>query len=325
MRLLAADAFKVQAVTEFGVAIPQVFLDGHADMVLVTRTLQRAEHLGFHGAWVQDQVIGETALMESVSLLAYAAAVTARLKLGVSVIVFPVRNPVQLAKSFSTLDHLSNGRAILGVGLGPPAVAENFYSSFGTRYDERLRRFNEGLTIMRSLWENETTTIAGEFFELNGTRMEPKPVQQPLPVLFGGQHPDALKRAAQSANGYMGAGPTTTAEFAEHVRLLRAALDDCGRDPADVPVSKRVYLALDDDADRAKARLDAFFEERYPWMIKQNPDFVADICCWGSAEQVAEGLREVTAAGAEMIVLNPLWDYVEQYERLAHDVLPLVD
>ena len=76
---------------KFGVAIPQVFLNGRADMALVKRTLQRTEALGFDSACVQDQIIGDTALMESVSLLCYAAAVTERLKLGVSVIVFPTR------------------------------------------------------------------------------------------------------------------------------------------------------------------------------------------------------------------------------------------
>ncbi len=311
--------------TRFGIAIPQVFLDGRADMTLVTRTLQRAEHLGFESAWVQDQIIGDTALMESVSLLCYAAAVTARIRLGVSVIVFPTRNAVQLAKSFSTLDHLSGGRSILGIGLGPPAAAENFYKSFGTEYSQRVRRFTEGLEVMRSLWQNETTHIDGEFYQLNGTRLEPKPIQQPLPVWFGGQHPDAIKRAAKLANGFMGAGPTPTRQFGQHVQQLHAAMDELGRDRGECPVSKRVYLALDDDADRAKARLDEFFEARYPWMIKNNPNFVADICCWGSAEQVAEGLRKVSDAGAEMIVLNPLWDYVTQYEHLASDVLPLVN
>ena len=118
----------------FGMAIPQVFLDGHADMPLVAQTLQRAEHLGYESAWVQDQIIGDTALMESVSLLCYAAAVTERIKLGVSVIVFPTRNAVQLTKSVSTLDHLSGGRAILGIGLGPPATADNFYKAFGIEY-----------------------------------------------------------------------------------------------------------------------------------------------------------------------------------------------
>jgi alkanesulfonate monooxygenase SsuD/methylene tetrahydromethanopterin reductase-like flavin-dependent oxidoreductase (luciferase family) len=310
---------------KFGVAIPQVFLNGRADMVLVKSTLQRAEALGFDSAWVQDQIIGDTALMESVSLLCYAAAVTERLKLGVSVIVFPTRNPVQLAKSFSTLDHLSNGRAILGIGLGPPAMAENFYKSFGTEYSQRLKRFTEGLDVMRSLWQNETTHIDGEFFQLNGTRMEPKPVQAELPVWFGGQHPKAIQRAARLANGFMGAGPTPTRQFGTHVMQLHAAMDAIGRPRSECPVSKRVYLAVDENAERAKARLDEFFEARYPWMISNNANFVADICCWGSPEQVAGGLRKVRTAGAEMIVLNPLWDFVEQYERLANEVIPLVN
>jgi len=310
--------------TTFGVAIPQVFPDGRADMTLVKDVLTTAEALGFESAWVQDQVIGETALLESVGLLSYAAAVTEKMKLGVSVIVFPVRNPVQLAKNISSLDHMSGGRAILGLGLGPPAVAENFYKSFGTEYPERVRRFTEGLSIMRSLWENVTTSVEGEFYSLQNTRMEPKPLQRPLPVWFGGQHPDALKRTAGLANGYMGAGPTTTAEFAAHVQILRAELDAAGRDLSECPVSKRVYLALDNDAERAKQRLDEFFAARYPWMIQQNPDFVADICCWGSAEQVAEGLQQVVDAGAGMIVLNPLWDFNEQYEILAKKVVPLL-
>lgn len=308
----------------FGMAIPQVFLDGHADMPLVAQTLQRAEHLGYESAWVQDQIIGDTALMESVSLLCYAAAVTERIKLGVSVIVFPTRNAVQLAKSVSTLDHLSGGRAILGIGLGPPATADNFYKAFGIEYQQRLRRFTEGLEVMRSLWENQAASFDGEFYGLNNTRMEPKPLQTPLPVWFGGQHPDAIKRAAKQANGYMGAGPTPTWQFEQHVQQLHAVMDESGRNRSECPVSKRVYLALDDNAENAKARLDEFFEARYPWQIKDDPNFVANICCWGSAEQVATGLREVSDAGAEMIVLNPLWNYVEQYEKLAEEVLPLV-
>jgi len=89
------------------------------------------------------------------------------------------------------------------------------------------------------------------------------------------------------------------------------------------PISKRVYLAMDTASPaRAKQRLDAFFEQRYPWMIRQNPDFVADICVWGGPDQVAAGLAQVLESGAGMIVLNPLWDFVEQYEQLAEEVLP---
>jgi alkanesulfonate monooxygenase SsuD/methylene tetrahydromethanopterin reductase-like flavin-dependent oxidoreductase (luciferase family) len=310
---------------EFGVAIPQVFLDGKADMQLVRDSLKRAEELGFHSAWVQDQVAGEASLLESISLLCYASALTTKMKLGVSVIVFPIRNAVQLAKNVSSLDHMSNGRVILGIGLGPVFAGDNYFNIFGTRADQALRRFNEGLRIMKSMWTQPTTDLDGEFYTLKAAAMEPKPIQKPHPpVWFGGQVPKALERTVLKADGYMGAGPTTTAEFAKNVGILHKYMAEHKRDPATLPISKRVYLAVDDNAKRAKAGLDKFFEARYPWMIKKNPNFVADICVWGSAEQVAEGLIDVVDAGAEMIVLNPLWDFVEQMERLANEVIPLV-
>lgn len=308
----------------FGVPVPQVFMDGRPDMALVKRSLRRAEELGFESAWVQDQVAGQVPLMESVSLLCYAAAVTERIRLGVSVIVFPIRNAVQLAKNFSSLDNMSNGRAILGIGLGPVFAGDNYFKIFGTRSDEALRRFNEGLGLMRALWSEERIDHQGEFYTLWQAAMEPKPVQKPLPVWFGGQHPKALRRAARVADGYMGAGPTTTSDFARQISQLQRFLAETDRDPAKFPISKRVYLAVDKDADRAKRGLDKFFEARYPWMVKSNPNFVADICAWGSPEQVADGLRPVLDAGAGMIVLNPLWDYVEQMEQLAQEVIPLL-
>jgi probable F420-dependent oxidoreductase len=309
----------------FGIPIPQVFLDGRADMQLVRDSLRLGEELGFDSAWTQDQVIGDVSLLECVNLMAYAAACTERLRLGVSVIVFPVRNPVQLAKNISSLDHMSNGRITLGIGLGPPAVAENFYRSFGTEYDQRVRRFNEGLAVMKALWTDKRVHLDGEFFQLDGTAMEPKPLQKPHPpVIFGGQHENALRRAARYADGYMSAGPTTTDEFRAHAALISQFLEEEGRDPGSFPLSKRVYLHVDDDPVAAKAVLDEFFESRYPWMIKMNPDFVADICVWGPPEQCAEGLRTVLDIGAELIVLNPIRDFLQQIERLAKEVVPLL-
>jgi len=312
-----------RAPLKFGIPIPQVFLDGKADMQLVNKSLERAEQLGFDSAWVQDQVAGDVPLLESIGLLSYAAAVTTKLRLGVSVIVLPIRNAPQLAKNVSTLDNMSNGRVILGVGLGPVFAGDHYFQIFGARADDALRRFNENIAIMKSLWTQDRTDIAGEFYTLEHVGMAPKPVQKPHPPLwFGGQHPKALRRAARVADGYMGAGPTTTGNFGRQVEQLRRYLDEEGRDPAGFPISKRVYLGIDENEQRAKAGLDRFFEARYPWMIRKNPDFVADICVWGSPERVAEGLCEVIDCGARMIVLNPLWDFVEQMERLAADVIP---
>jgi probable F420-dependent oxidoreductase len=309
---------------DFGFPIPQVFLDGRADLDAARRTLALGERLGFHSAWVQDQVAGDVPLHESLTLLSWAAALTTRVRLGVSVLVFPIRNPVHVAKIVSTLDNLSAGRVILGVGLGH-VMAPDFFRTYGVDNREAVRRFNEGIRVLKSLWTEPVTNFDGEFFQLRRTGMWPKPVQKPhVPLWFGGQHPDALRRAVRFADGYTCAGPNTTAEFEGFVGQIRQYLDEEGRDPATLPLSKRVYLAIDDDEARAKRRLDEFFGSRYPWQIRRNPDFVADICVWGSTARVAEGLARVARIGATTIITNPLWDFEEQVEALASEVIPAV-
>ena len=313
------------AKIKFSMAVPQNFVDGKADMALVRRSLEKGEELGYEGAWVQDQVTGEASLLESVSLLCYSAALTTNMKLGVSVIVFPTRNAVQLAKSIGSLDHMSNGRVILGIGLGPPSQSSTFYQSFGIEYRQRLRRFNEGLKVMKALWTEPAANFDGEFYTLQATAMEPKPIQKPHPpVWFGGQHPDALRRAVRHGDAYMSAGPTATETFAKTVEQIRRILDEEGRDPATLPLSKRIYVAIDDKPERAKAGLDKFFAYRYPWQLKSRPNYVAETCVWGKPEQCIEGMNEAVAAGAEMILINPLWDYVEQMERFSEEVFPHV-
>ncbi len=309
---------------DFGFPIPQVFLDGRADLDLVRRTLALGEQLGFHSAWVQDQVAGDVSLHESLTLLSYAAALTTRVRLGVSVLVFPIRNPVHVAKIVSTLDNLSAGRMILGIGLGH-VMAPDFFRTYGVDNREAVRRFNEGVRVLKSLWTEPVTNFAGEFYQLQRAGMWPKPVQKPhVPLWFGGQHPDALRRAVRHADGYTCAGPNTTDEFAGFVGQIRQFLDEEGRDPATLPLSKRVYLAIDDDEARAKRRLDEFFASRYPWQIQRNPDFVADICVWGRTARVAAGLARVARIGASTIITNPLWDFEEQLEALASEVIPAV-
>jgi len=309
---------------DFGFPIPQVFLDGRADLDLVRRTLELGERLGFHSAWVQDQVAGDVPLHESLTLLAYASALTRRVRLGVSVLVFPIRNAVHVAKIVSTLDNLSAGRMILGIGLGH-VMAPGFFRTYGIDNKEAVRRFNEGVRVMKSLWTDPVTNFDGEFYQLRQTGMWPKPVQQPhVPLWFGGQHPDALRRAVKYADAYTCAGPNTTDHFAEFVRQIRVFLDEEGRDPATLPLSKRVYIGIDNDAARAKRRLDEFFQARYPWQIERNPNFVADICAWGSTAQVADSLARVARIGATTIIANPLWDFEEQLEALAAEVIPAV-
>ena len=155
-----------------GIAIPQSFADPSIDAGLIRQFLPRAEALGYEGLWVQEQIIGDSPILEPVTLLTYAAALTTKAHLGTSVLLTVIRNPVQLAKSLASLDQLSHGRLIVGVGIGGAHVPE---AVFGVSSERRGRRFVEGLQVMKELWTQPRATMSGEFWRFENVPMEPKP------------------------------------------------------------------------------------------------------------------------------------------------------
>ncbi len=297
------------------VGIPQAWTTGGLDRARIRRYLERADALGFESAWVVEQVLGAVPCLEPVELLTWAAALTSRIRLGTAVLLTPLRSPVHLAKSLATLDQLSGGRLDVGIGLGGSA---KIYPAFGIPAARRVARFNEGLRLMRALWTEPRVTFAGEFWQLEDAAMEPKPLQRPHPPLWvGAHHPDAFRRSLGWATGFMGAGSATTATFAKEVTLLRGFLADAGRDPASMEIGKRVYVAVDQDRERAGRRLAEYFEAFYG-----RGALAAEVSVWGSVDQCVAGIREVMAAGARIVMLNPVFDEVEQLERLAAEVAP---
>ena len=297
-----------------GIAIPQVFPDGVVDMAVVRAFVARAEELGYHSLWVQEQIFGVTPVLEPVALLSYVASVTRDIKIGTAVIIVTTRNPILLAKQLATLDAMSGGRLIAGIALGG---RPGDHQPLGGPSSRRVRHFLESLRVMKALWSEDEVDFDGHFWRLKGATLAPRPVQQPLPVWFGGRHPDGLRRAADHGDGWMGAGSTTTAQFAEHVELLRRRMDETGRDPATFPVSKRVYVAVDDDEARAERRLREWFAARYG-----RADLGSQVSIWGSAAQCVEGLQRVVDLGAQMLMLNQVFDHMEQLELLAEHVVP---
>ena len=230
---------------QYGVAIPQMFHDEPVDMGLVRSYVARAEELGYRSLWVQEQIIGATAALEPLTLLSYVAGVTGKIRLGVAVIVLTTRNPVVLAKELGGIDQMSEGRLIVGVALGGRPAQ---YPLLGGPFERRVRHFEESLAVLKALWEQPRASFDGDFWKLDGEAMEPRPVQKPHPpVWFGGRNDAGLRRAARLADGWMGAGSTTTADFKRHVGVIREALESQERDPSEFPISKRVYIALDDD------------------------------------------------------------------------------
>jgi probable F420-dependent oxidoreductase len=302
--------------SSFAISIPQLFADGAFDPAGFRTYMERAEALDFESAWTSEQVLGPAPILGAVETMTYAAACTERLRLGCAVFVFPLHNPVQLAKSLSTLDQLSRGRIEVGVSTGGPSRP---FSAFDADPSTFVARFSEGLALMRTLWTEREFDFDGRFWRLERGSMEPKPFQKPAPpVWIGASHPNALRRAVRLADGFIGAGSTTTTQFAEHVQIVRAALAETGRDPSGFRIAKRVYLGVDDDAERGRRRVEAALDERYGGPLGR----LAAVAVSGPPAAVAHGLREVAEAGAELILLNPMFDDAEQMERLAAEVVP---
>ena len=160
--------------TPCGIELPQVFFDGPVDMEHVRKFATRSESLGYDSLWLQERIIGDFTMLEPVTLLSYVAAITKQIKLGTSVVLLTLRNPVQLAKAYATLDCMSNGRAILGVGLGGGHLGSQ-EDVFGYSRERRVRRFSEAVQIIKLLWTERKASFHGEFWKFENVSMEPKP------------------------------------------------------------------------------------------------------------------------------------------------------
>jgi len=295
--------------------MPQRFADGTFDPDLFRAFLGRAEALGFESVWTQEQVLGRFPQLGPTETLTFAAACTDRIRLGCAVYVTPLHNPVHLAKSLSTLDQLSGGRLEVGVGAGGK---HRPFAAFGVESATYIARFTEGIALMKACWTEPTITFDGRFWQVHGAAMEPKPIQKPFPPLwFGGGHPNALRRAARFAGGFFGAGSSTTAQFRDQVRDLRKILAEQGRDVAGFPIAKRVYVHVDEDAERAAQLVSQNLAQIYAHI---SSDFSA-VAVFGSPRTCIEGVREVIDAGAELVLFTPLHDEAAQMERLATEVV----
>lgn len=294
-----------------GMSLPHRSLDP-INMTTVRDVAQRSEALGFSDLWVTENTLDHVFSFDPGLILTYAASVTTRIRLGVAVVVLPVHNPSHVASQFATLDYISNGRAILGLGLG----REHHYAEFQIPKDHRLRRFREGVEILKALWTQPKVDYTGSIYRLESAGMVIKPVQKPHPPIWlGGNHPDAVRRAAKLGDGWMAAGGSTTGAFGKSVQILRDELDKLGRDSIKFPVSKRVFLSVAERPEVAKAELDRWFS-----VVYHRPDGADAGDIYGTPSQVREQLEALVNAGANHLLVNPVGRYAEQVEALAEVV-----
>ncbi len=303
--------------TPCGIELPQVFFDGPTDMEHIRNFAVKAETLGYDSLWLQERSDRRLHDVRAGDVAELRGGDHDQLRLGTSVILLPLRNPVQLAKAYSTLDVMSNGRAVMGVGLGGGHLGSH-EDVFGYTREGRVTRFSEAVQIMKLLWTEPKASFQGRYWNFKDVSMEPKPMQKPhLPIIFGGHHENALHRAVKYANGWMGAGSSSSGSFIRESARIRSFLDEAKRDPATFHFAKRVYLAVDNDKARGERRIKEWFSKRY-----KNADLGPKVAIWGSSAECTEKIQELVRAGAQQIVFNPMFDEMEHLEICAREIMP---
>ena len=223
---------------------------GIEDAQALVGLASRAEELGFDSVWVHDHVfnvghvfdrIGGKPYYEPLTLLSFVAARTRRVRLGTSVLVLPYHNPIRLAKTAATLDVLSGGRLILGVGVG---LIEKEIRAMGSPFAERGAFTDEAIAVMRSLWTEDEPSFDGKYHRFAGMKFSPKPLQKPsIPVVIGGVSGAAIRRAARVGDGWQPLGLSPEA-LGQGIALLRTEAQACGRDVSTIPVSIAMSLGV---------------------------------------------------------------------------------
>lgn len=333
---------------QFGVRLP---VSGPlASVEAIESVASDAESLGYSSVWVHDhltwtgemhkhhissgasEAVSEEQdpdFYESLSTLAYLAAKTKKVKIGVACVVLPCRNPVHLAKVTANIDRLSGGRLIVGVGTGSRATRmSREYEVLGVPLKERGEIIDEHIQVMRAVWTQPKASFQGEYLSFQNAEIFPKPVQKPfLPIWIGGWSLKSADRAARLGDGWI-PGWLSPVEMKEHVRYLLGKADECGRGghPFTFAVEKLVSVAKDSGEARRTADL-TVRESLYTY--ERNVSTFTDAesrHIFGSVSQVHRRIEEFVDAGVthfELKFIYPSLEFLnEKMALFAEEVVP---
>ncbi len=263
---------------------------------------RKAETVGFDSIQVGDHIQWHVPILESTTLMAAFAAVTARIRVASGVIILPLRDPVLLAKTIASLDVLSGGRVIFGVGVGGEHPAE--YSAMRISMSERGSRANESLEIIKGLWAKERFSYEGTHFSIRDVEISPRPVQPSIPIWVGGGSEPALRRAARYGDGWVAAF-SSVRKFTRLSADLRRFIQEGRRRVEGFTLGIYLFANVDDDAARAREAAARYVERVYGL---EGARIVERFGAVGPVEACAARALAYVEAGADYIVLGPASD-----------------
>jgi probable F420-dependent oxidoreductase len=284
------------------------------------RIVRRIEEWGFESVWAGDHVSFHNPIWESLTLLASYVGITSRIKLGTGVYLLALRAPAVAAKMTATLDALSGGRLIFGVGVGGENPRE--FEVCGVPHRERGARVTEAIDVVRALWRDTPASFQGLFSQFEGVSIDPKPVQQPGPPIWvGGRSEAALARAARQGDGWI-----SYVVHADRYRLgvarIREVAAAAGRALDGFVNAHLAFVTIGADYEKAREQWVRLLSKRY---AQDFGPLAGKYGIIGTAAQCAEQLERFIEAGCTYFVMNPICDNDDaerQFEQIAAEVLP---
>jgi alkanesulfonate monooxygenase SsuD/methylene tetrahydromethanopterin reductase-like flavin-dependent oxidoreductase (luciferase family) len=308
----------------FGVTTPEQML----------RMAQLADESGvFDSVWVGDSLLGKPR-MESLTLLAGAAARTSRVRLGPACMAsFPLRDPVLLAYQWASLDLLAAGRTVLVVctGIIPQEGGRIEGELYGLQSRDRVQRMLEFIELVKLLWTQDNVTFHGKHYRCEGITVDPKPSASPRPPIWIANNPppgdkDAIRRTLKRVVNHADGWETSLwdpVDVGWRLQELKRLAVEAGRDPASIETHLYHNINVNEDRraaiDESKRFLDTYYTMDY------SRDFVAGWTATGSPDQCVEHLRVYRDLGFDEVTLRMTgWDQFGQLERVTREVLPLL-
>jgi len=289
---------------------------GLPDPESLCRYAEAAEAVGLDSLWLSDHIVTRNPTLDITCLFAMIAARTKRLKMGPSVLTLPARHPVQVAKTYATLDYISGGRMIMAVGSGSDV---RDLEACGIPPQERGKRLDEGIEILRKLWTESHVTHHGQFYHFEDVTIEPKPRKGSLDIWIGGKSDAILKRVVRLGDGWFPA-LTSPEEFKRDMDKLMAFGEEYGRsvNPREAGVLLLTHVSQDRDA---------AWQTVAPFLrgLPMSPEEVAARCVVGTPEECVEKLQRFVEAGCVKFVLRPscpLNEIMSQIELYGKEILP---
>ena len=272
---------------------------------------RQVEDLGLDAIWVEDCLFHKANMLDPLMLLSWAAASTRGVQLGTAVLVLNLRHATVVARQVSTLSHLSGGRLAVGVSLGG---RPDEYQALGVPMQKRVAVFRESVAVLRRFLTGQPVDYHGQFFQLQDATVRPAAT---IPLYIGGRAEGALRRAGELADGWIMGPFGTVQDFQQAWGIVQDAARAVGRNADTLVAGRLLYIAVDDDRNRAREMLRLFLHGYY------GPSFDVDQhAIFGPAEEVTARLRAQVDAGITHLMLGvPTLD-LAHLRRVAESVAP---